>query len=214
MTICFTPLQAQQQKGKASYYSKRATGARTSSGERLHHDSLTCAHRTYPFGTLLKVTNPGNGKSVIVKVTDRGPFSRGRIIDLSYRAAKEIEMLGQGVAMVVVEPANLTIIPFKPNDKIDLPVLELESTDRGHTIMPEWQELKEIQDKAQKKPTSKTGAKTVPKPVAKPTQQPDAPATPVATQSQNKPQETDVLNEISNKPNVSRAYSKRQANKH
>ena len=53
------------QRGKATYYSKRATGARTSSGERVHHDSLTCAHRTYPFGTKLKVTNPANGKSVI-----------------------------------------------------------------------------------------------------------------------------------------------------
>ena len=79
---------AQQQRGKASYYSKRATGAKTASGERLHHDSLTCAHRTYPFGTLLKVTNPNNGNSVVVQVTDRGPFGHGRIIDLSYGAAQ------------------------------------------------------------------------------------------------------------------------------
>ena len=55
------------QKGKASYYSKRATGTRTSSGERLHHDSLTCAHRTHPFGTMLKVTNLQNGKNVLVR---------------------------------------------------------------------------------------------------------------------------------------------------
>ena len=60
-----------QQTGKASFYSKRATGARTSNGERLHHDSLTCAHKTHPFGTLLKVTNPSNGKEVVVRVTDR-----------------------------------------------------------------------------------------------------------------------------------------------
>ncbi|MBF0965366.1 MAG: septal ring lytic transglycosylase RlpA family protein, partial [Alloprevotella sp.] len=77
-----------QQKGKATFYSKRATGARTASGERLHHDSLTCAHRTYPFGTLLKVTNLNNGNTVVVRVTDRGPFAKGRIIDLSYAAAK------------------------------------------------------------------------------------------------------------------------------
>ena len=81
MTVCLAVM-AQTQRGKASYYSKRATGARTSSGERLHHDSLTCAHRTYPFGTLLRVTNENNGKEVIVRVTDRGPRGRGRIIDL------------------------------------------------------------------------------------------------------------------------------------
>ena len=54
------------ERGKATYYSKSITGALTSSGERLHHDSLTCAHRTYPFGTMLKVTNLKNGKSVVV----------------------------------------------------------------------------------------------------------------------------------------------------
>ena len=75
--LSFTVLHAQQQSGRASYYSKRATGSRTASGERLHHDSLTCAHRSYPFGTMLKVTNLLNDKSVVVRVTDRGPFGRG-----------------------------------------------------------------------------------------------------------------------------------------
>ena len=106
------------QRGKATYYSKRATGARTSSGERLHHDSLTCAHRTYPFGTKLQVTNLQNGRSVVVRVTDRGPFARGRIIDLSWRAAKELGILTQGVAMVEVVRADEIVVPFKPsNDK-------------------------------------------------------------------------------------------------
>ena len=81
-TLHFSFLNAQSvQKGKASYYPKKFTGRRTASGERLHHDSLTCAHRTYPFGTLLKVTNPANGKHVIVRVTDRGPYVKGRIIE-------------------------------------------------------------------------------------------------------------------------------------
>ena len=97
----FTLLNAQTQKGKASYYSKRATGSRTASGERLHHDSLTCAHRSYPFGSMLRVTNLSNGKSVDVKVTDRGPYGRGRIIDLSYGAAREIGMLSQDRKSVV-----------------------------------------------------------------------------------------------------------------
>ncbi|WP_373277774.1 septal ring lytic transglycosylase RlpA family protein [Segatella baroniae] len=96
--MAFTFLCAQTQKGKATFYSKRATGARTASGERMHHDSMTCAHRTHPFGTMLKVTNPANGKEVIVKVTDRGPFSRGRIIDLSWGAAKALGILDRGVA--------------------------------------------------------------------------------------------------------------------
>lgn len=131
-------LPAQTQEGKASYYSRRFTGRRTSSGERLHHDSLTCAHRTYPFGTMLRVTNPANGRSVVVKVTDRGPFRRGRVIDLSYRAAKEIGMLAQGIAMVRVERLDTIVVPFKPDEHIELPELELESTDTDGDYQPEW----------------------------------------------------------------------------
>ena len=65
----FASAGAQTRRGKASFYSKRATGTRSASGERIHHDSLTCAHRTYPFGTRLKVTNMRHGKSIIVRVT-------------------------------------------------------------------------------------------------------------------------------------------------
>ena len=117
------------QRGKASYYSKRATGARSASGQRIHHDSLTCAHRYYPFGTMLKVTNLRNDKSVIVEVIDRGPFGRGRIIDLSWAAAKEIDMISQGVATVKVERLD-NPVPFKPEDnklpKIDFEMAEFE----------------------------------------------------------------------------------------
>ena len=128
------------QMGKASYYSKRATGSRTSSGARLHHDSLTCAHRTHPFGTMLKVTNPQNGKSVVVKVIDRGPFGRGRIIDLSWRAAKELDMLAQGVAMVTVEVADEIVVPFEVrNKKNSLPELDFERNEQGgDALHPEW----------------------------------------------------------------------------
>lgn len=117
------------QRGKASYYSKRATGARSASGQRIHHDSLTCAHRYYPFGTMLKVTNLRNNKSVVVEVIDRGPFGRGRIIDLSWAAAKEIDMISQGVATVKVERLD-NPVPFKPEDsklpKIDFEMAEFE----------------------------------------------------------------------------------------
>ena len=95
-----------QQRGKASFYSRQATGARTSSGERLHHRDFTCAHRTHPFGTLLKVKNLSNGKEVVVRVNDRGPFGRGRIVDLSWGAAKALGMLSQGVVDVEITPVD------------------------------------------------------------------------------------------------------------
>lgn len=141
-----------QQRGKATYYSKKATGARTSDGSRLHHDSLTCAHKTYPFGTKLKVTNLANDKWVIVKVTDRGPYVRGRIIDLSYRAANEIGMLSQGVAMVEIQVVNEDeIYPLRPAEKEFVPfefgIAESE-VDYHH---PQWQ-----QDNHPNKPTQKT----------------------------------------------------------
>ena len=103
MVGCIVANAAQRkQRGIASYYSKGVHGARTSDGGRYHKDSLTCAHRTYPFGTILYVKNPKNGKTVAVKVTDRGPFGRGRIIDLSYAAAKKLGMLSAGIVMVEV----------------------------------------------------------------------------------------------------------------
>lgn len=135
----FTLLPAQTQKGKATYYSRRATGARTASGERLHHDSLTCAHRTHPFGTLLKVTNPSNGKDVIVKVTDRGPFARGRIIDLSWSAAKQLGILAQGVATVLVEVyKEARSIPYRPEETPKLPEIEFGTTEAGYSVVDNW----------------------------------------------------------------------------
>ena len=129
--VGFITLPAQTQRGKATYYSKRATGSRTANGDRLHHDSMTCAHRTFPFGTLLKVTNTQNQRSVVVRVNDRGPFIRGRIIDLSWGAARDLGILSQGVASVIVErvdrrPDSLTVvhIPMRElPDTIKLPSL-------------------------------------------------------------------------------------------
>lgn len=98
----FTAPAYAQSHGDATYYGNRFHGRRTSDGSRYHKDSLTCAHRTLPFGTLLKVRNLKNGREVVVKVTDRGPFRRGGIVDLSMAAAQEIGMVGQGVARVEV----------------------------------------------------------------------------------------------------------------
>lgn len=103
-----------QERGKASFYSKRMQGRKMSSGLRYHNDSLYCAHKKHPFGTLLKVVNKRNGKSVIVKVTDRGPFGRGRVVDLSWRAAKELDMIAAGVVDVEVSV-------HKPDSKQPVP---------------------------------------------------------------------------------------------
>ena len=138
----FSFLSAQNaQKGKASFYAQKFHGRKTASGERLHLDSLTCAHRTYPFGTKLKVYNPANGRSVVVKVTDRGPYVRGRIIDLSWRAAKELGIISQGVATVFVQKYNDIIVPFLADDEIELPELDLETNEGSKGMTPFWQEI-------------------------------------------------------------------------
>lgn len=102
---------------KASYYHKKFEGRRTSSGTKYRGDSLTCAHRTLPFGTRLKVVNPENNNFVIVKVTDRGPFIRGRDIDLSYAAADRLGIINKGVAQVVY--TKLRELKFTPNISFD-----------------------------------------------------------------------------------------------
>ncbi len=102
-----------QTTGKASYYAQKFHGRKTSSGEVYHKDSLTCAHRTLPFGTKLQVTNPKNNKSIVVTVNDRGPHLKSRLIDLSYAAAKELEIIRQGVASVEIIPID-KILKFIP----------------------------------------------------------------------------------------------------
>jgi len=90
-------------EGIASWYGGKFHGRLTSSGEVFDTNDMTAAHRTLPFGTMVKVTNLDNGRSAVVKINDRGPFVEGRIIDLSRSAAEEIDMLGQGVARVSLE---------------------------------------------------------------------------------------------------------------
>lgn len=88
------------QSGMASYY-KHA--GRTASGETVNHSAMTAAHRSLPFGTQVRVTDQATGRSVTVRINDRGPFSGGRIIDLSHGAAKALGITGRGVARVRVE---------------------------------------------------------------------------------------------------------------
>ena len=222
--IAFTAL-AQVQSGKASFYPKKFTGRKTANGERLHHDSLTCAHRTYPFGTLLKVTNPDNNKSVIVRVTDRGPYVRGRIIDLSVRAAKEIGIIAQGIAPVIVERYSPSVIPFRPNDEIELPDFEV-STNEGSDSKPIWVEMKEQAERRHREQQALSLDNKVPLHVKEEvgqdtkekTEGDKKKMTEEATPPTGKPKHhqkegKDALDEINNKPNKSKAYIKRNTNK-
>jgi rare lipoprotein A len=90
-------------RGVASFYGYDGSGNQTATGERFNPEAMTAAHRHLPFGTKVRVTNTRNGQSVIVRINDRGPFIRGRVIDLSYGAARVIGMIGRGVAPVKVE---------------------------------------------------------------------------------------------------------------
>lgn len=87
-------------RGSASYYAARFHGQRTASGERFDNNEMTAAHRTLPFGSLVRVTNPANGRSVVVRINDRGPFTRGRMIDVSRAAAEELGLVARGHATV------------------------------------------------------------------------------------------------------------------
>jgi len=102
MTVATSCSRKITETGKASYYANSFDGKRTASGETFHQRSLTAAHKTLPFGTRVTVINIANGKSVKVRINDRGPFVPGRIIDLSHKAASKIGMVNTGVANVEV----------------------------------------------------------------------------------------------------------------
>lgn len=89
--------------GKASYYADKFNGRKTANGEVFRNRKKTAAHKTLPFGTIVKVTNLKNGRSVKVRINDRGPFVAGRQIDLSKKAARKIGMLREGVGQVKME---------------------------------------------------------------------------------------------------------------
>lgn len=102
LLVAASAVPASAQCGSASWY---ALYSQTASGEQMNPAELTAAHRTLPFGTKLKVTNQKNGKSVVVRINDRGPFIRGRVIDLSKAAAKRLGMVSSGVANICMAKA-------------------------------------------------------------------------------------------------------------
>ena len=125
--------------GGASWYGPGFHGRRTANGERFNTHAMTAAHKTLPFDTYLAVTNPENDKTVLVRVNDRGPYIRGRIIDLSYAAAKAIDMVRKGTAEVVAkvlwpksDELHLSDASDRPDRRTTLPPAE---TAMGQTLV-------------------------------------------------------------------------------
>ena len=159
--LAFTAMYAQDDNtkvGNATYYGDRWHGRRTASGSSYHKDSLTCAHRTLPFGTLLHVRNPKNGKVVVVKVTDRGPYRSNTIVDLSKAAAEQIDMIRAGVAQVEVTQVLPATTPAKAvgNETPAIPQFQLYDpmTGRYYTTV-EW-----VQRENNRKELAQAKAKT------------------------------------------------------
>ena len=127
-----------QKIGKATYYADRFHGRRTSSGDIYHKDSFTCAHKTLPFGTMLKIKDTKTGNEVVVKVNDR--LGWGTTVDLSYAAAKELGIINRGSAQVEISPyIDTEKIPYKSKD-MEIPRLRVKDPlGDGYCLLSEWQ---------------------------------------------------------------------------
>lgn len=129
------------QKGEASWYGRAFHGKKTASGERFDMYDYTAAHRTLPFGTILEVKNLENDKTVKVRVNDRGPFKEGRILDVSYAAARKLDMLGSGTAMVginIIKKGNNEITNRKKVSEIEPAAGDEEyDEDDDHRTIPD-----------------------------------------------------------------------------
>ncbi|MDO4211786.1 MAG: septal ring lytic transglycosylase RlpA family protein, partial [Bacteroidales bacterium] len=185
------PVKISQPTGIASYYGRAWNGRKTACGEVFNTDSFTCAHRTLPFGTMLKVTNKKNGKSVVVRVTDRGPYAKGRIIDLTLAAAKKIDMVNAGVTPVEIAQVYTpsTIPTASDNDNPVLPEMQLFDPVTGNYYsMSEWQQRDQHRRDMVKAKTATrqsagqtaTAKAAQPKAAAKPVAQATAKAKPAA----------------------------------
>jgi rare lipoprotein A len=105
------PSSSSQLEGVASYYADEFNGRKTASGELYDMNDLTAAHRTLPFGTKVKVTNLDTGRSVVVRINDRGPFKDDRVLDLSLGAAKQLGLIAMGTGRVILQILELGIQP-------------------------------------------------------------------------------------------------------
>ncbi|GGD60854.1 hypothetical protein GCM10011514_26060 [Emticicia aquatilis] len=147
----------------ASYYGTKFYGRKTANGEILKKGDLTCAHPTLPFGTMLEVTNLANNKWCVVRVNDRGPFSRSRILDVSHEAAARLEMFGSGTAKVkamVVGDNGVTMIT-RPESIIEnsMELVGPPEEEEITVIKPPIVAKKSPTKAPKKKPTQKTKTK-------------------------------------------------------
>ena len=154
--------QGQVIKGNASYYADKFHGRRTASGEIYNKDSMTCAHLKYPFGTILKVRNPLNDRTVYVRVTDRGPYHKHRVIDLSRAAARELGIIQAGFSMVEITPFFPNEVPYQPGEDrpLEIPELDILYTPAATFPEPIWQYYKKDVSEELKKVTSSWNSKT------------------------------------------------------
>lgn len=189
-------------EGLASWYGQEFAGRTTANGEIFDPNELTAAHRTLPFGTLVRVTNSRNGASVVVRINDRGPFIHSRIIDLSYAAAKEIDMVEIGVTPVRIEivrlasrdepPAPYVVSVEEPAEKaptgpipdeppeVDFPLpesagVEAESIEEPEPVVVSDVSVEVIESEASEptvKTVDETGTRIVTQPVPEPTPAP------------------------------------------
>jgi rare lipoprotein A len=111
----YEPKPIKVETGKASYYGGRWIGRLTANGEHYRAADCTAAHKHLPFNTMVRVTNLKNGKSVIVRINNRGPYAKGRILDLSVVAARQLDMIGDGIVPVRAEVLKKIEIITKPN---------------------------------------------------------------------------------------------------
>lgn len=128
------------QQGNASYYADRFHGRRMANGQLYHRDSMTCAHLRYPLGTKLLVRNIVNGREVVVTVTDRGPYTRKFVIDLSRAAARQLDIIHYGFQPVEIFPFIAGRIPYKYEPSTERPELDLGYTMDVDLGPPVWQD--------------------------------------------------------------------------
>jgi rare lipoprotein A len=123
------------ERGHASWYGKPFHGRRTASGERYDMHRMTAAHRELPFGTVVQVRNLANDRRVQVTITDRGPFVRGRIIDLSYAAALELDMVRSGTAEVELRVIEMGEVPLPAGTALTVQVGAFQSRERAESLL-------------------------------------------------------------------------------
>lgn len=121
--------------GKASWYGTTAHGKKTANGEIFSRYSLTAAHKTLPFGTVVRVHNLRNGRQILVRINDRGPFAKGRIVDVSRRAAEELNMITSGVANVAMEViSNRQGKPLNPENSFYLHLTDEDNASKARAL--------------------------------------------------------------------------------